>query len=343
MIDIEKPDYLYLTLVLPVLMVLFLFMLYWRRKKRAEFGNDLLIKRLIPNRSESKLFIKACIVLLAVTALIIAMANPVKGKREETLKQKGIDVVFAIDVSKSMLAEDVAPNRLEKSKQIVSRVIDQLGTDRIGIIAYAGSSYPVLPITSDFGIAKMYLQSMNTNMVSSQGTAIGEAIKLSISYFDNPKTSKILILLSDGEDHGKDAEKAAKNAEDKGLRIITVGIGTPEGGPIPLKVDSITQDLKRDSNGEVVITKLYPDHLRTLAEVTNGEYIEGVGAAQIAANIRATLSRVEKTDYETKKFADFASQYQWPAAIAFLLLLLDIFILESKTARIKQIFKRKAK
>jgi Ca-activated chloride channel family protein len=345
MIEIENKGYLYLLLVLPLLAGLFLYMLYWQRKKRAEFGSMSLLNRLVPNRSGTKVLLKAALVLLAVAALAIALANPVKGTRAETVKREGIDIVFAIDVSRSMLAEDVAPNRLEKAKQIAGQVINILGTDRVGIIGYAGKAYPVLPITSDFGMAKMYLQSMNTNMVSSQGTAISEAIKLSSSFFDNPKTSKVLVLISDGEDHDKDAEKAALEAKDAGIRIITVGVGTQEGGPIPLREDSLTRELKRDRNGEVVITKLYPEHLATLAEVTNGEYTEGASTKQVASNIKQTMATIEKSEYEAKTIAGFDAQYQWPAAIAFIFFLLDIFILESKTNWTKKInlFKRKEK
>jgi Ca-activated chloride channel family protein len=187
MIEIENKGYLYLLLVLPLLAGLFLYMLYWQRKKRAEFGSMSLLNRLVPNRSGTKVLLKAALVLLAVAALAIALANPVKGTRAETVKREGIDIVFAIDVSRSMLAEDVAPNRLEKAKQIAGQVINILGTDRVGIIGYAGKAYPVLPITSDFGMAKMYLQSMNTNMVSSQGNGHKRSHKAFIIVLRQPK------------------------------------------------------------------------------------------------------------------------------------------------------------
>jgi len=340
---VEKSGYLYVLLVLPVLVGLLLYTTYWQRKKRAEFGDTALLKRLMPERSVFKSALKTVILITGVIAIIIALANPQTGTRSETVKREGIDIVFAIDVSKSMLAEDVAPNRLEKTKQIVSQIINLLGTDRVGIVAYAGSAYPVLPITSDFGMAKMYLQSMNTNMVSSQGTAIADALKLSSSFFDNPKTSKVLILLSDGEDHGKDADTAAADALDKGIRIITVGIGTEGGGPIPLKEDGITREFKLDSKGEVVVTKLYPQQLAAIAEATNGEYVYGTNTKQVASRIKQIISQIQKTEYETKSIAGFDSKYQWFAAIAFVLLFLDVFLLERKTAWITKLglFKKK--
>jgi Ca-activated chloride channel family protein len=175
----------------------------------------------------------------------------------ETVKREGIDIVFAMDVSKSMLAEDVAPNRLEKSKQLVSQIINQLGNDRIGIVAYAGSAFPVLPITTDYAVSKMFLQSMNTSMVSSQGTSLDDAIKLSSTYFDKGnKTSKLLIMISDGEDHSEGAMDAAAEANKNGMKIITIGVGTEKGGPIPIKENGVVQSFKRDNNNEVVITKL---------------------------------------------------------------------------------------
>lgn len=340
---LEKSDYLYLLLVLPVLVGLFLYTLYWQRKRRAEFGDAGLIKRLSPGKSGFKSTLKYILLLLAVTAIIIALINPQTGTRSETIKREGIDIVFAIDVSKSMLAEDVAPNRLDKGKQIVSQIINQLGTDRIGIVGYAGSAYPVLPITSDFGMAKMYLQGMNTNMVSSQGTAIGDAIKLSSTFFDNPKTSKVLILISDGEDHGKGTDKIAEQALEKNIKIISIGVGTEEGGPIPLKEDGITRGYKRDGEGKVVVTKLYPGQLAELAETTKGQYVYGGSTKQVASRVKKIMSGIQKAEYETRSIAGFDSQYQWFAALAFALLFIDILLLEQKTAWIRKlnIFKRK--
>ena len=221
MYELDEKKYLTLLFLIPILAMIFLFNLYWKRKKQREFGDLEMIKKLSPDQSTFKSTLKFGIILLVLAAIIIALVNPKIGTKTETVKREGIDVVFAVDVSKSMLCEDVAPNRLEKSKQIVSQIINQLAGDRIGIVAYAGSAFPVLPITTDYSVAKMFLQSMNTTIVSSQGTSLDEAIKLSATYFeDDKKTSKLLILISDGEDHSEGASEAAEAANKLGLKII---------------------------------------------------------------------------------------------------------------------------
>jgi Ca-activated chloride channel family protein len=250
----------------------------------------------------------------------------------ETVKREGIDIVFAMDVSKSMLAEDIAPSRLEKSKQIVSQIINQLGSDRIGIVAYAGSAFPVLPITTDYSVAKMFLQSMNTEMVSSQGTSLDEAIKLSATYFDDKsKTSKLLILISDGEDHSEGAQAAAEEANKQGMRIITIGLGTEKGGTIPLKKNGIVESYQRDNNDQVVVTKLNRASLEAIAKATKGGYVNGNNTKEVLEYIKNTLDKIQKTEFESTQMADFQSQFQWFLGIAFGLLFLDFFLLERKT------------
>lgn len=201
MFQLEESKYLYLLLVVPILVVLFVFNLYWKTKKQKEFGDVDLVKKLMPDYSSFKAILKFLLVTLGLSALIIAIANPRLGTKMETIKREGIDIVFALDVSKSMLAEDIAPNRLEKSKQIINQIINSLQGDRIGLIAYAGSAYPILPMTSDYSIGKMYLQNANTNMLSSQGTALNQALHQAINFFDDDQQSKLLILISNGEDH----------------------------------------------------------------------------------------------------------------------------------------------
>lgn len=250
----------------------------------------------------------------------------------ETVKREGIDIVFAMDVSKSMLAEDVVPNRLEKSKQIVSQIINQLGSDRIGIVAYAGSAFPVLPITTDYGVAKMFLQSMNTDIVSSHGTSLDEAIKLSATYFDEKsKTSKLLIMISDGEDHSEGAEAAAEEANKLGMKIITIGVGTANGSTIPIRVNGVVESFKRDNNNEVVITKLNKEGLTSIAKATKGGYIEGKNTKVVLDYVKNALDNIQKTEFESTQMANFQSQFQWFLGFAFVLLFVDIFLLERKT------------
>lgn len=337
MYELDESKYLYLLGIIPVLVVLFLVNLYWQRKKQREFGNPELVKKLAPERSVFKPALKLAVILLGLSGIIIALVNPKIGTKTETVKREGIDIVFAVDVSKSMLAEDVLPNRLEKAKQIVSQTINQLGNDRIGIVGYAGSAYPVLPITSDYSVAKMYLQSMNTDMVSSQGTAINDALELATTFFDDPQTSKLIILISDGEDHGEDSAEAAEAAKEEGIKIITVGVGTEKGGPIPLKRNGITQSFKRDNNDDIVVTKMYPDQLKTIAGITKGGYVYGSSTREVSDYVKNALENIEKTEFESKEVSLYESQFQWFLGVAFALLFLEIFLLERRTAWIRKL------
>lgn len=256
----------------------------------------------------------------------------------ETVTREGVDIVFAMDVSKSMEAEDVAPNRLDKSKQLVTQIVNNLASDRIGIIAYAGSAFPQLPITTDYASAKMFLQAMNTDMVSSQGTAINEAIELSQTYFNAADpTSKVLVIISDGEDHQGDVESVARDAAAQGIRIVTIGVGTAKGGPIPIKRNGIVQNYKKDQNGETVITRLDEEILKEIASATNGEYISGNVTADVTERMSEFLQNLDKTEFEAQQYAEYQSQFQWFLGLAILLLLADVFMLERKTAWIKRL------
>ena len=336
--EIKKKKYLYLLFILPLIVLVFLANLYWKRKKQREFGDLEMVKKLSPESSVFKPVLKLVVLLLAFLGLIIALVNPKIGTKMETVKREGIDIVFAMDVSKSMLAEDVAPNRLDKSKQIVSQIINQLGSDRIGIVAYAGSAFPVLPITSDYGVAKMFLQSMNTEMVSSQGTSLDEAIRLAITYFDQKsKTSKLLVLISDGEDHSEDAQAAAEEASKAGLKVITIGIGTEKGATIPLKRNGVVESFQKDNNNQVVITKMNKESLEAIAKATKGGYVNGNNTKNVLEYIKATLDKIQKTEFESTEMADFQSQFQWFLGFAFLLLFADVFLLERKTKWVKKL------
>jgi Ca-activated chloride channel family protein len=336
--ELDESKYLYLLFLLPVVVALFLFNLYWKRKKQREFGDLELVKKLSPESSTFKPVLKLVVIVLAFLGLIFGLVNPKIGTKMETVKREGIDIVFAMDVSKSMLAEDIAPSRLEKSKQIVSQIINQLGNDRIGIVAYAGSAFPVLPITSDYSVAKMFLQSMSPDMVSSQGTSLDEAIQLSGTYFDDKsKTSKLLILISDGEDHSEGAQVAAEEANKQGMRIVTIGLGTEKGGTIPLKVNGKVQSYQRDNNDEVVVTKLNRASLQAIAKATKGGYVDGNNTKEVLEYIKNTLNTIQKTEFEATQMADFQSQFQWFLGIAFALLFLDLFFLEIKTEWVKKL------
>ena len=330
--ELDEKKYLYLLFILPIVVLFYLLNLYWKRKKQREFGDLDLVRKLSPESSVSKPILKLVMILLALAGIILGLVNPKIGTKIETVKREGIDIVFAMDVSKSMLAEDVAPNRLEKSKQIVSQIINQLGNDRIGIVAYAGSAFPVLPITTDYSVAKMFLQSMNPEIVSSQGTSLDEAIKLSATYFDDKsKTSKLLILISDGEDHSEGAEEAAEEAKKLGMKIITVGIGTEKGSTIPLKKNGVVVRFQRDNENQVVITKLNENGLKSIAKATSGGYVNGNNTKEVLEYIKNALNNIEKTEFQATQMADFQSQFQWFLGFAFAFLFLDIFFLERKT------------
>jgi Ca-activated chloride channel family protein len=338
MYELDEKKYLSLLLILPILVLLFLFNQYWKRKKQREFGDLEMIQKLSPEKSVFKSVLKFTVLILAFGFLVIGLVNPKIGTKSETVKREGIDIVFAVDVSKSMLCEDVAPNRLEKSKQIVSQIINQLVGDRIGIVAYAGSAFPVLPITTDYGVAKMFLQSMNPSMVSSQGTSLDEAIKLSSTYFDDDKkTSKLLILISDGEDHSEGASDAAEEVNKLGLKIITIGVGTAKGGPIPLKDNGRVLSFKRDQNNAVVVTKLNEESLKVISKNTKGGYVNGNNTKEVLEYVKNALDNIEKTEFEAQQFTDYNSQFQWFLGIAFFLLLLDVFFLERKTKWLKKL------
>ncbi|MNX51751.1 von Willebrand factor type A domain protein [compost metagenome] len=335
--ELDEKKYLYLLIIIPILVLIFLFNLYWKRRKQKEFGDLKLVKKLTPEKSVFKSTLKITVFLLALACLILGLVNPKLGTKVEAVKREGIDIVFAIDVSKSMLAEDVAPNRLEKSKQIVSQIINQLGSDRIGIVAYAGSAFPVLPITTDYSVAKMFLQSMNPGMVSSQGTSLDEAIQLSSTYFNpDSKTSKLVIMISDGEDHSEGIEDATEEANKNGLKIITIGVGTEKGGPIPLKRNGVVESFQRDQNDQIVVTKLNETTLKEIAKNTKGGYVNGNNTKEVIDYVKHALDNIEKSEFETKQFANYQSQFQWLLGIAFFLFFLDIFFLEKKTTWVKK-------
>ena len=339
MFELEEKSYFYLLLLIPVLALLFAYTLLWKKKKQKEFGATHLIKNLSPEKSFFKPMLKIVVVLVALLFLIIALVNPKMGTKMDTVKRQGIDIVFAVDVSKSMLAADIAPNRLEKSKQLVSQLINQLGSDKIGIIAYSGSAFPVLPMTSDYSVAKMFMQGMNPSMISSQGTMIDEAIDLaSEKYFDKKdKTSKLLIILSDGEDHSEEAVKAAENAKSLGIRIVTIGIGTEKGGTIPLKSLGQGSELQKDQDGNIVVTKRNEEVLAKIAKSTKGIYVDGNNTKNVLEEIKKVLDNTQKSEFESKLMANYQSQFQWFLGFAFVLLFVDLFFLERKTKWIQDL------
>ncbi|WP_424492641.1 vWA domain-containing protein [Salinimicrobium sp. GXAS 041] len=335
---LEEKIYFWFLLAIPVLVLLFLLVIIWKKRTQKKFADIDLFQRLSPNRSIIKSILKVVVLSLAIACLVVALVNPKVGTKLETVKREGVDVVFAVDVSKSMLAEDIAPNRLEKSKQLVTQIINNLASDRVGIIAYAGSAFPQLPITTDYSAAKMFLQGMNTDMVSSQGTAINEAIELATTYYnDEDQTNRVLFILSDGEDHQGEIENMVEAAAEQGIQIYTIGVGTQKGGPIPEKRNGIIQSYKKDRNGETVITRLDQQTLQEIASEANGEYIEGNVTSEVTEKVTEILQNMDKKEFEAKQVADYKSQFQWFLALGLFFLLLDIFLLERKTSWLRKL------
>lgn len=338
MYQIEEPKYFYLFIAVAILLLLYLLNWFWKVKKQREFSDDALLNELSPQKSVFKPVLKMIFVLLSLSFLIIAMVNPKMGTQLKTVKRQGVDIVFALDVSKSMLSEDIAPNRLEKSKQIISKIIDKLGSDRVGIIIYAGNAYPLLPITTDHGAARMFLQNASPDMVSSQGTAINEALELSKTFFDDDtQTNRFLFVISDGEDHEENSGKVAKEIVDIGIRTYTIGIGTNKGGPIPINVNGKFQGYKKDNKDEVVITKLNVETLKDIAKNGEGKYIYGNKTSKTIEYVEDLLLKADKKEFESKQFSDYKDQFQWFVGFGLLFLVLDVFLLNKKTKWVQKL------
>lgn len=338
MYRLEEPIYFYALAIIPVMIVIYLLVLWWKKRTQRKFSNPELLEKIAPNSSVFKSNLKLIMLLLGVSFLIISLVNPKMGSKLKTVKREGVDVVFALDVSKSMLAEDIAPNRLEKAKQIISKIIDKLGSDRVGVIIYAGNSYPLLPITTDHAAANMFLQNANPDMVSSQGTAINEALELAKTYYNNDEqTNRFLVIISDGEDHQEETKQMAQNLSNDGVKIYTIGVGTEKGGPIPMRLNGSMIGYKKDNQGETVITKLTPDVLEDIADAGSGRYVNGNVTETPVNIISEVIANAQKNEFETKQFSDYKDQFQWFLGAGILFLLLDIFLFDKKTKWLKKV------
>jgi Ca-activated chloride channel family protein len=334
----DNPSYLYLTLIIPIVIIINWFYMAWRNKIQKFFSNNKLLDQISPNRSNFKLNLKLVLELFVILFLSIALANPKIGTELKSINREGVDIVFAIDVSKSMLAEDVAPNRLSRSKRIISEIINSLSSDRVGIVAYAAQAIPQVPLTTDFAAVKNFLQVIDTDMLSSQGTSIDSALNLSVNFFDqNSDTNRVLILISDGEDHDDIPESIINLISENNINLITIGIGQEAGTTIPIKIDGTVDSYKKDINGDVVITKRNSDFLLKIATSSKGEYIDGNFTEDALELVKTKLDKIDKSEFESSQFVEYKQQFQIFILLSLLFIISDIFIFQTKTKWIQHL------
>lgn len=328
----EHPEYLYWLLVIPVIIAIYIFIRIINKRQFKKFADNKFLEFLIPLASRARSNTKFILFILVITLGIFAAANLQTGSKMEEVKREGIDMFFCIDISNSMNAEDIAPNRLERSKQAINNIINQLRGDRIGIIIFAGNAYVQLPITTDYAAAKLFLSTINTSLIPSQGTEIGSAINLAIKSFGNSENSKAIIVISDGEDHENgDAVKAAQEAAKLGIKIYTIGMGLEDGAPIPLYNQyGKRTGYKKDREGNIVITKLDDNMLRQIAEIGDGIYRRASNSNVGLDEIIDEINKAEKTEIDSKIFTDYEDQFQWFLGVAIILLIMEILISSGK-------------
>ena len=338
MVSFAYPYILYLLLLLPIIALVYWLAQVSRKNRLKKFGKIEVLTNLMPDYSKYKGWIKLSVQLLALAALILALARPRAGAKEEVTNVKGIEVMIALDVSNSMLAssndDPKGISRLNRAKFILDRLIDKLNNDKIGLIVFAGESYTQLPITSDFVSAKMFLQSINTQMVPTQGTAIGSAISMAMNSFTPDKeTQKAIIVITDGENHEDDAVAMAKTAQENGIQVNVIGLGSTKGTPIPL--DASKGVFMKDSSGKPVTTYLNEKMAKEIADAGKGIYVNG-GSSSAISEIDTQLDTLEKTDLERIVYTSSAEQFPVFAWIALLFLLIDVFILDGKNKFLKK-------
>lgn len=332
MLRYENSEWLLLLIVVPIIIALFILAIRWRKKAIDKFGESHMVFKLMPMASFRKLRLKFFLFCLSIIFIIIGLANPQIGSKMEEVKREGVDLMIAIDLSNSMLAEDLQPDRLMRAKQSISRLIDRLDGDRIGLVVFAGDAYVQLPITTDYSAAKLFLSTINTNIVPTQGTAIGKAIELSINSFDvSNDQNKAIIIITDGENHEDDAIQKAKEAEDMGIFVHTIGMGSAEGGPIPIKnrYGTITS-YQKDKSGNTVITKLNEEMLKEIAANGGGSYIRANSTQSGLDALFKEINKMEKKEIGSKVFTDYKDRFQWFLGIALLLLIIESLLRNTK-------------
>ena len=327
MFRFATPGYLYLLLLLPLLAGLYVYAVRSRRRALERFADEAVLPGLMPEASPVRLRLKFVLLCLGLGFIILALARPQFGSKLREVTRQGVEIMLAVDVSNSMLAQDFEPSRLERTKFAIDRLTQQLEQDRIGLIVFAGDAYMQLPITSDYVAARSFAAQISPTMVSKQGTAIGAAIDLAANSFSSgSEGSRVIVVISDGENHEDDALAAAKAAAEKGIRIYTIGIGTPEGAPI-----SIDGEFIKDEQGDMVVSKLDEQMLEQIALTTGGAYIRATNRSLGLDEIVQKINEVEKKELTSTVFEDFNEQYQYLIGLALALLLLEFAMLERRS------------
>jgi Ca-activated chloride channel homolog len=332
-----NPENMYLLLTLPVLILFFIYNEYRKRKAFRRLGDETFVKKLLPDLSKIRPSFKFIILLLAISLATIMLARPQFGSKLEEVKRQGVEVIIALDVSNSMLAEDIQPNRLERAKQAISRLVETLENDKIGLIVFAGDAFTQIPVTTDYISAKMFLSTISPDVVPKQGTAIGSAIDLGIRSFDPvPGKSKAMIIITDGENHEDDPVTNAKDAAAAGIVIYTIGIGSVEGVPIPIIANG-KKDFLKDADGNTVITKLDENILKEIVVAANGKYVRANNSNIGLDEIFNDIKKLKKQELEGKMYTEYNDKFQVFAGAVLLLLLADFLIMDRKNRRLSNL------
>ena len=328
-------EMLWWLLTIPVFVVVYIIATRRKRRQLIEFGDPELMAQLMPDASKSRPIVKFSLIMVALTLLIIATARPQYGQQEKTVKRQGIEVMVALDISNSMLAEDVVPNRLDRAKQMLSKMIDNMVDDKVGLVVFAGEAFTQLPITCDYVSAKMFLNTISPNLIPTQGTAIGAALQTAITSFgaQDSEVGRAIILITDGENHEDDAVAAAKKAQELGIQVFVVGIGKPEGSPIPKPG---TNDYFKDRAGQVVVSRLNEEMCQEIAAAGKGVYVRCDNTNTAMRTVQQELDRIATSEIETTIYADYNEQYQSFVLIALLLLVIDFFIMMRQNHRLSR-------
>lgn len=328
MIRFEHTDFLFGLILIPFLVFLFLYLLQWKRSTVKKIGDPKLVKQLVKTYSPGRFLVKFLLALLGFTICVVAAANLQQRADKENVTRKGLDIMIALDVSKSMLAEDLTPNRLERARQLVNRLMSRMANDRIGIVLFAGRAYLQMPLTTDHSAARMYIQQAGPAAVPTQGTVIGEALRIANTSFNSKERKfKSIVLISDGEDHDEEALPVVKTLAESGVMINTVGIGSAEGSVI---IDPETGTSKKDLQGNTVVTKLNESLLQEIAKASNGVYIRLDDTDAAVQQIMDRLSTIEQKSLQDEAYIDYKSFFQWFVVAALLFLVVELFIPERK-------------